>query len=171
VDDIDDHYQMSTGTVVSINTSNGGVPKLPVAEARVTVNGLSGDRQRDLRYHGGPDRAVCLYSVELIRALQGEGHAIAVGSAGENLTVSGLDWSRMTPSRRVRVGPVLLELTKYAHPCNNLIPYFRDGSFTRISQKVHPGWGRLYARVLEEGVVRNGDPVEILDPFACEASV
>ena len=152
------------GTVVSINTSNGGVPKRPVNEAQVTVNGVAGDRQRDLRYHGGPDRAVCLYSVEVIRALRAEGHPIDIGSAGENLTVSGVEWAAMVPGRRVRVGPVLLELTKYAHPCSNLVPYFRDGAFSRISQKVHPASGRLYARVLEEGVVRAGDAVEILEP-------
>jgi MOSC domain-containing protein YiiM len=151
-----------SGTVVSVNTSDGGVPKLPAREARVGVSGVAGDRQRDLRYHGGPDRAVCLYSLEVIRELQAEGHPIDVGSAGENLTLSGVDWDAMTPGRRVRVGPVLLELTRYAHPCSNLVPYFRDGAFTRISQKVHPGSGRVYARVLEEGVVRAGDPVEIL---------
>ena len=145
------------------------MPKLPVAKCRVTVNGLVGDRQRDRHFHGGPSRAVCLYSLEVIQALQAEGHPIAAGSAGENLTVSGVDWDAMTPGRRVRVGPVLLELTRYAHPCSNLVPYFRDGGFTRISQKVHPGWGRLYARVLEEGVVRAGDTVEILDMEPAEA--
>jgi len=150
------------GTLVSVNTSDGGVPKLPVPEGRVTVNGVKGDRQRNRHFHGGPNRAVCLYSLEIIRSLQAEGHSIDVGRAGENLTVSGVDWSTMTPGRRVRVGPVLLELTNYAHPCRNLVPYFRDGKFVRISQKVHPGSGRLYARVLEEGVIRAGDPVEIL---------
>ena len=69
----------------------------------------------------------------------------------------------MVPGRRVRAGDALLELTRYAPPCSNLEPYFRGGEFVRISQKVHPGSGRLYARVLEEGVVRPGDPVEILD--------
>jgi hypothetical protein len=34
------------------------VPKLPVAEGRVTVNGLAGDRQRDGHLYGGPNRAV-----------------------------------------------------------------------------------------------------------------
>jgi MOSC domain-containing protein YiiM len=154
---------MSSGVVVSINTSDGGVPKLPVDECRIGTNGLAGDRQRDLRYHGGPGRAVCLYSLEIIQALQAEGHPIGIGSAGENLTLSGMDWPRMIPGRRVRVGTALLELTRYAHPCRNLLPYFRDGAFTRISQKVHPGSGRLYARVLEEGVVRPGDPVELWD--------
>lgn len=155
---------LSVGTLVSINTSGGGVPKLPIREGHVTVKGVAGDWQRDLRYHGGPDRALCLYSLEVIQALQAEGHPIDIGSAGENLTLSGLDWSAMTPGRRVRVGPVLLELTKYAHPCSNLVPYFRQGGFKRISQKVHPGSGRLYARVLEEGVVRAWDPVEVLEP-------
>jgi MOSC domain-containing protein YiiM len=139
------------------------VPKRPVAECRVTVNGLAGDRQRDRRFHGGPKRAVCLYSLEVIHSLQAEGHPIGVGSAGENLTVSGVDWDGVRPGRRVRVGPVLLELTNYAHPCRNLVPCFRDGDFVRISQKVHPASGRLYAKVLEEGVVRPGDPVELLD--------
>ena len=139
------------------------MPKRPVAECRVTVNGLAGDRQRDRRFHGGPKRAVCLYSLEVIHSLQAEGHPIGVGSAGENLTVSGVDWDAVTPGRRVRVGPVLLELTNYAHPCRNLVPCFRDGDFVRISQKVHPASGRLYAKVLEEGVVRPGDPVEVLD--------
>ena len=154
---------MGAGTVVSVNVSDGGVPKLPVPEARITENGLAGDRQRDRHFHGGPKRAVCLYSLEIIQALQAEDHPIAVGSAGENLTVSGVDWALMVPGRRVRVGAALLELTNYAHPCSNLVPYFRDGKFTRISQKVHPQWGRLYARVLEEGVVRPGDRVEIVD--------
>jgi MOSC domain-containing protein YiiM len=145
------------------------VPKLSVAECRVTVQGLVGDRQRDRRFHGGPKRAVCLYSLEIIQALQAEGHPIGIGSAGENLTVSGVDWNAMTPGRQVRVGPVLLELTNYAHPCSNLVPYFRDGGFLRISQKAHPASGRLYARVREEGVVRAGDPVEVLEPAPARA--
>jgi MOSC domain-containing protein YiiM len=144
------------------------VPKLPVQECRVTVNGVAGDRQRDRRIHGGPGRAVCLYSLEIIHALQAEGHPIAVGSVGENLTVSGVDWSAMTPGRRVRVGPVLLELTNYAHPCANLVPYFRDGEFVRISQKLHPGSGRLYAKVLQEGLIEVGDPVELVESHPIE---
>ena len=42
-------------------------------------------------------------------------------------------------------------------------PPLPSRTVVRISQKVHPGSGRLYARVLVEGVVRPGDPVENLD--------
>src|SRR4051812_12810030 len=78
--------------VVQLSRSRGGVPKLAVEEAVVTTNGLAGDRQRDRRFHGGPNRALCLYSDDLIEQLALEGHPIVRGSAGENVTIRGLDW-------------------------------------------------------------------------------
>ena len=48
--------------VYQINISDGGVPKLPVLEAKVSEQGLDGDRQRNLKLHGGPDRACGLFS-------------------------------------------------------------------------------------------------------------
>src|SRR3954468_342768 len=145
----------------SLNLSNGGVPKSPVASCEVRMSGIAGDRQRDRRYHGGPQRAVSLYSLELLVALQAEGHPVTPGALGENLTLAGADWSRMTPGAVVAAGAVLLELTSYAAPCANLRPYFSDGRFARVSEKQHPGWSRLYARVLRPGTIKVGDTVEI----------
>ena len=149
------------GVVRAINVSNGGVPKLPRESCYVSVDGLEGDRQRDLRYHGGPDRAVCLYSLELIHALQAEGHAITPGSIGENLTVEGVDWARMVPGAQIEVGAVVLQLTDYAAPCSNIARSFERRQYVRVNQKVHTGWSRLYARVLTEGTVRLGDSLRI----------
>jgi MOSC domain-containing protein YiiM len=152
---------MSETKLHSINVSNGGVPKLAQPAAAVRTRGVAGDRQRDLRHHGGPTRAVCLYSLELIRALRAEGHGIDVGCIGENFTLTGVPWERMVPGAKLDVGEVQIELTAYAAPCSNLRPYFTDGAFVRVAQKVHPGWSRLYARVLREGTVRAGDEVHI----------
>ena len=148
--------------VYQINVSDGGVPKLPVPEARITVQGVAGDRQRSVQYHGGVGRAVCLYSLEVIKALQAEGHGVAPGSCGENLTLAGLDWAWLKPGDRLRIGPdVRLEVTSYTVPCSQQTQWFKDGNFTRISQKKHPGWSRLYARVLAEGLVRPGNTVSV----------
>jgi MOSC domain-containing protein YiiM len=145
-----------------INVSDGGVPKLPVPEARVTVEGVAGDRQRNRAAHGGVDRAVCLFSLEVIEALRVEGHSVAPGSCGENLTLAGLDWARLKPGDRLRVGDaVRLEIVSFTSPCDNNACWFLDGDFKRISQKRHPGWSRLYARVLAEGMVRKGDAVMV----------
>lgn len=65
-----------SGQVFSINCSPGGVPKLPIPEALITAYGLFGDSQANRVHHGGPDRAVCLFSAERILALQKEGHPI-----------------------------------------------------------------------------------------------
>ncbi len=148
--------------VHQINVSDGGVPKRPVAEARVTAEGMEGDRQRNRTVHGGVDRAVCLYSWERIQALQAEGHTIAAGSSGENLTLAGLDWGQLKPGDQLRIGSaVLLELTSYTEPCRFNAQWFKEGNFNRINQKRHAGWSRLYARVLSEGTVRTGDVVVV----------
>ena len=150
------------GTVHAINVSSGGVPKHPVLFARVSVTGVEGDRQRNTRLHGGPDRAVSLYSLELIEALRIEGHSIEPGSTGENLTIADLDWARVVPGVRLTVGEALVEITSYAHPCRNIDASFVEGQITRISVKVNPGWSRVYAHALREGLVRPGDAVELL---------
>jgi MOSC domain-containing protein YiiM len=159
-----------TGILRSINTSAGGVPKRPTTTASVGFDGIAGDRQRDLRFHGGRDRAVSLYSLDLIEQLRADGHPIEPGTLGENLTIAGVDWSLMIPGAQVEVGGVRLWLTKYAHPCKNTSGSFLDGDSTRVSQKVHPGWSRLYARVLQPGTVTAGDTVRVVTaPRSAEA--
>ncbi|OLE78823.1 MAG: hypothetical protein AUF76_18510 [Acidobacteria bacterium 13_1_20CM_2_65_9] len=81
----------AAGRIESINTSPGRVPKASLFEALITEQGLDGDRQRDPRFHGGRDRAVVLFSFDVIRALEREGTRIGVGTIGENLTVSGIE--------------------------------------------------------------------------------
>lgn len=148
--------------VHQINVSDGGVPKRPVFEARVTEHGVEGDRQRNLKFHGGPDRAVCLFSLELIERLQNEGHSIDAGSSGENLTIAGLDWHLMRPGAVLSVGPdIQLEVKSYTTPCNHNARWFQDGDVQRIAQKKNPGWSRVYAKVLRGGVVRPGDEVVV----------
>jgi MOSC domain-containing protein YiiM len=103
-----------------------------------------------------------LYSLELIERLQDEGHPIDPGSSGENLTVSGLDWDQVRPGVRLTIGPeVRLEVTSYTTPCSHNGRWFRDEDFSRISEKLHPGWSRVYAKVLCGGLVRPGDAVTI----------
>ena len=153
-------------SVFQINVSDGGVPKLPVPDAYIGERGIEGDRQRNFKIHGGPDRAVCLYSLEQIQALQAEGHSIAPGLLGENITLVGLDWAHIGLGDRVRIGEaVLLEMTSYTTPCKANAQWFSDQRFQRIWHQDYPGWSRLYARVLCEGIVRTGDRVTLDVPL------
>lgn len=149
--------------IFSLQVSDGGVPKLPIREAVVTETGVHGDRQRNLKHHGGPDRALCLLALEVILALQAEGHPIYPGSTGENVTITGLDWAALQLGDRLLLGDdVVIELTSYTVPCQNIRESFAGGTFNRLAQKPHPGQSRLYARVLQAGTVRVGQPVQLL---------
>lgn len=151
------------GRIVQISISPGGVPKRAVDSARVTRDGLEGDAHRDREHHGGPERAVCLYSMEAIRALVAEGHTVSPGALGENVTVEGLEWASVEPGARLQLGTaVLLEVTRYTSPCFNIKAAFVGGEFARVSQKRHPGWSRVYTRVLQEGTIRTGDSARLV---------
>jgi MOSC domain-containing protein YiiM len=158
-----------TAHVVQLSRSRGGVPKLAVEEAAVTVSGLDGDRQRNRRFHGGPSRALCLYSDDLLERLASEGHPVARGWLGENVTIRGLDWSTIRPGTRLSIGDVEVEITAYAAPCKTIRECFRDQDFTRIAQKLHRGWSRVYCRVLREGTIRRNDPVVVCAPGGTSA--
>lgn len=148
--------------IFQINASTGGVPKLPLKRAEITTDGLASDAQNDLKHHGGPDRAVCLYSLERILELQAEGHPIYPGAAGENLTLSGVEWETVQPGLTIRLGrEVVIEIVSFTTPCGKIKDCFADGAPGRISQDTHPGWSRVYARVLHPGIIGIGDPVEI----------
>ena len=150
-------------TITQINASGGGVPKRPIERAVIGTLGVEGDRQANTEHHGGPERALCLFSLERIEALQTEGHPIAPGGAGENITITGLDWDAVAPGTQLRLGDsVLIEVTGYTAPCYKIEANFSDGDFNRINQKTHPGWSRAYARVLEGGPLLPGDSVELL---------
>jgi MOSC domain-containing protein YiiM len=152
-----------TGRIVQISVSNGGVPKRRVDHAQVSTLGLEGDAHRDLEHHGGPERAVCLYSLDAIRALVAEGHPVVPGSLGENVTLEGLAWGSLSPGTHLRLGErVLLQITRYTTPCFNIKGAFVRGEVARVSQKRHPGWSRVYTRVLREGIIRTGDPATLV---------
>ena len=152
------------GCITGLQRSNGGVPKLPVEAAAVGVQGMEGDRQRNRRFHGGPDRALCLYSQERIDALGAEGHPIVRGAVGENVTIAGLPWERVKPGARLTLGDVEVEVTSYTSPCANIEGAFLDGRFARIAQKLHAGWSRVYVRILRGGSMRVGDAVRLSVP-------
>jgi MOSC domain-containing protein YiiM len=155
---------MQRGRIHQINISSGGVPKLPVDAAVIAAGGLVGDGHDDTKHHGGPNAAVCLFSLEVIARLREEGHPIGPGTTGENVTLAGLDWPRVAPGcRLIFDGGVELEITQYTGPCATIRNSFRGLEFRRIKQELHLGESRVYARVIREGQLRTGEQVTLVE--------
>jgi MOSC domain-containing protein YiiM len=143
-------------TLVQLNVSPGGMPKVAVASARVGRDGVAGDWQINRKYHGGPDRAVCLFSSELYAELAAEGIHLQPGDVGENFTTRGIDLRELKVGSRLRVGDCLIEITKVRIPCTKL-----NGVHPELLERIagRSGW---MCRVIEEGVVRTGDAITVL---------
>ena len=155
------------GTVVRLGRKprvpgERGLPKPEVLEARLTVEGLEGDYNlyRQTRKAGDPEMALLLMPTETLEELGREGWPVCPGDLGENVTTSGLAYATLRPPRRLRVGAAVVETTRPCDPCDNLfaLPYVgsvRGPTFLK-AMLGRRGW---FARVLEEGTVRKGDPI------------
>jgi MOSC domain-containing protein YiiM len=148
------------GRVAQINVSGGGVPKLPVDAVAVDYAGIIGDTQASRQHHGRPWQALCLWSSEAIEALQAEGHPIQPGSAGENLTISGLEWSGIRPGMLLQIGEVFSEISCYTMPCTKIGGEFSDRDHARIDYRRGPA-SRVYATVVVPGRIATGDVVTV----------
>ena len=155
----------STGMLLAVNTSPGGVPKRPIGRGRMRWRGVDGDgHDKPEPVHGTPEQAACLYAFEAIERVRADGHQAFPGAYGENFTIAGIDWAGLRAGDRLRLGKrgPLLILTDYATPCDTQKRWFTDGRYGRISQRKHPEDARWYAAVLEEGPVAAGDEVKLI---------
>jgi MOSC domain-containing protein YiiM len=128
--------------------------------------GLTGDEVSDTRHHGGADQAVYAFAREELDWWAGQlGSELRDGEFGENLTTEGVVVDDAELGERWRVGTALLEVASVRTPCNDFKTWMGRGGHDargwvrRFAEHGHPG---AYLRVLQEGVVQAGDPVEVV---------
>lgn len=144
------------GLVLAVCVSPGGIPKQRVPLARVSERGLEGDGQR-FAFHGGPNRAVCLFSIEDYEKLAREGVAAEPpGAYGENLLTRGLDYETLRAGDRLQVGDeVLLEIHDVREPCKTLRSI--DARFPDLML----GRSGFLCKVLRGGDLRPGMGIQV----------
>lgn len=137
-----------------------GIFKRPVAgRVMVRATNLDGDRQADLRVHGGPDKAVYLYPAEhyphWAQAMARDD--LGPGWFGENLTSRGVLEDEARIGDVLRAGDALLQVSQPRLPCAKLA--MRAGEPGIVAAFLRSGRTGFYLRVLEEGAVGAGDPI------------
>jgi MOSC domain-containing protein YiiM len=139
------------GAILAVCIGPGGIPKHSVPEARATPSGLVGDKQR-FRMHGGPNRALCLFSTADYASLRRDGVPCEdPGTFGENVLVEGLDFAQLFPGDQLALGDeVEIELYDVREPCATLKSV--DARFPNLML----GRSGFVCRVLREGALRPG---------------
>jgi len=144
-----------------------GFFKTPHHEALwLGYEGFRGDEQADRRYHGGSEKAVCVYSAEHypyweeILAIAGLPH----GAFGENLTVSGMSETMACIGDRFSLGGAEVQISQPRQPCWKLARRWQVKDLAL--QVEQTGFTGYYFRVLRHGAVRAGDELLLLErPF------
>ena len=150
-------------------TVKTGIFKEPV-NGRImlrTLN-LDGDRQVDLKGHGGVYKAACVYTMENYEHWKRElGRTdFRIPQFGENFTVEGMPEDKIHVGDVFRIGGALVEVTQPRVPCYRLGIKMENPQFPKkFLQSCLVGF---YIRVLEEGEVSAGDTIEFVkkDPEA-----
>jgi MOSC domain-containing protein YiiM len=124
---------------------------------------LVGDGQANLRVHGGTDKAVLGYAASHYPAWRSELNLpdLPYGAFAENFTFTVLDEARVCLGDVYAIGGARVEVSQPRQPCVNITHRWRlPGLTQRVEETGRHGW---YMRVLEEGEVVAGEPVELLD--------
>lgn len=166
---------VNTGKAVPVEytgfrTGMTGIDKRPVsgpvrltvpAERGVGGSGVAGDDVCDLRFHGGPDRAVYAYAREDLDFWEQElDRSFAPGVFGENLTTAGVDVTGALVGERWRIGTAEVEVTGGRIPCGTFQAFLSEqGWVRRFTAEARPG---ALLRVVREGEVTADDRVEVV---------
>jgi MOSC domain-containing protein YiiM len=140
-----------------------GFYKLPViGEVYVDESNIAGDGQADLRYHGGPDKAVCVYATEHYpywRETLGIAD-IGFGAFGENLSVEGLNEESVCLGDTWVAGGVHFQVSQPRQPCWKLARRWAVKNFAQlVEDRGYTGW---YFRVVKKGTLSKGTPLTLL---------
>ena len=137
-----------------------GIFKKPVGgPVKVRFLNLEGDRQADLRVHGGPNKAVYVYTRENIdywRECLGRSDLVP-GTFGENLTVEELPETLVSIGDEFEIGTARFQVSQPRLPCFKLGIVMGNQRFVKTFQK--SGRTGFYVRVLREGTIEAGDEI------------
>jgi MOSC domain-containing protein YiiM len=141
-----------------------GFDKRPVVgPVRLGVTNLSGDGQADLVHHGGPDKAILAYSADHYDGWRHELKMtdLAFGAFGENFTIARLTEANVCLGDIWQVGNAVLQISQPRQPCWKLARRWRIKTLAlQVQESGRTGW---YFRVLQEGIVATGMPLQQLE--------
>jgi MOSC domain-containing protein YiiM len=145
------------GTVKGLHASpKGGIRKPAIEKATLVVDyGIEGDASE--KHRRLPHRALCLYSDELYAMLNAEGLPLKGGDLGENLVLSGVDFTGVRDGDVFLIGDdAIIEISEVRVPCKTLTAL--DG---RLPQAI-VGRSGFLAYVREAGQIQVGDVVRLV---------
>ncbi|KMY65826.1 molybdenum cofactor sulfurase [Desulfocarbo indianensis] len=146
---------MTQAKIVSVNISKDkGDCKTPIDEGELRPEtGLVGDA-----HAGAWHRMLSLLAMESIQTMRDKGAEVNPGDFAENITTEGVTLHTLPVGTRMTLGAVEVEVTQIGKECHQGCAIRK-----KVGDCVMPRQG-IFVKVLNQGMVRAGDPVTVLSP-------
>ncbi|WP_311477971.1 MOSC domain-containing protein [uncultured Gulosibacter sp.] len=149
---------------------NTGAAKTPRdGRVPVTLQGLEGDEQGNLKVHGGPNKAICCYPFEFIDRWRADGIPLPEGALFENLTLEGLTDEQVNLGDIFQLDDLRVQVTQPRRPCATVSARWRMRQLPQLMQTTNRTG--FYFRVLEPGTVAQGDTLRLVERLENSVSV
>lgn len=139
-----------------------GIFKSPVKNPiYLGKHSVKGDTVSDRKVHGGEFKACYLFSADRYAYWKSLYPNLDwnYGMFGENLTVSGLNESKLNIGDIYKVGDAVVQITQPREPCFKFGVKF--GTQKVLKQFIKHGFPGTYLRVIKEGYVSKGDEFKL----------
>lgn len=147
-----------------------GICKDSVEESLLTKDGFVGDGVANTKFHGGPDRAVCVYPYEHYSLWEKEfGQTLPPSAFGENVTVTNMLEKDVHVGDVFQLGEAVIQVTQGRIPCSTISK--RNNNDPLLKRMVETGYTGYLCRVLQEGKVRKNSSIMLLEPHPKQVSV
>ncbi|MEP0365779.1 MAG: MOSC domain-containing protein [Cyclobacteriaceae bacterium] len=144
-------------------TVETGIFKKPVDSIHLDKEDVQHDNVIDRKYHGGFDKACYLFSADAYPFWKSAYPNLDWhwGMFGENITVEGLDESKVYIGSKYKLGDAIVEVSEPRQPCFKLGICF--GTQQVLKDFIAGGKSGVYLRVLQPGKVIPGDQFKLTE--------
>jgi MOSC domain-containing protein YiiM len=146
------------------------IGKKSVTAAKLEKSCFVGDGVANTEFHGGEDRAVCLYSFEHYHSWEKIfNKKLQLPAFGENLTVSGMTEAEVCIGDIYKIGDAVIQVTQGRVPCSTISSFNQEPEF--LNHVFDTSLTGYFCRVLEEGIIKIDSTIELLEQDERKISV
>lgn len=159
-------HKLAVGGIDTFEWKNklekSAIGKKEVKEVFLSFDGFDGDTVANPAFHGGRERAICLYPLEHYQLWEKEfGVYMNPPSFGENISINGMTEDQVFIGDIYQIGNAVIQVSQGRIPCSTISKFNRiDGLLKRV---VEMGYTGYFFRVLKEGIVENNEHLTLLD--------
>ena len=141
-----------------------------VQAVELKKSGFVGDDVANHKFHGGPDRAVCLYPFEHYSYWEEIFQKkLILPAFGENITATGMVEEQVCIGDIYKIGDTIVQVTQGRIPCATISKYNQEKQF--LKKVVETTLTGYFFRVLEEGTIMLDSEINLVEKHSKEISV